>query len=127
MGDCPGAGSGDWRDYDHRSIKEQKDDRIAEARKWIKNEGFEVKRIGVPEDGEYFVNYKITKRDIGDCSFYWFVPDGHYVKKNDRKILKAEYTPLYGTDEMVTNFDKKYRYYIVNKRGCPGTAKTGDK
>lgn len=109
MGDCPGAGSGDWRDYEQRSLEEQRSDRIAEARKWIKNQGFEVVKIDIPKDKEYFVNYKIDK----GCSYYWFVPDGHYIKEGDRRILQAEYVSLYGTSKMVANFDEKYRYYIV--------------
>ena len=116
MGDCPGAGSGDHRDYDHRSLEEQRDDSIAEARRWITRRRFEVVKIDVPEEGEYFVNYEIKERHIGDCSFHWFVPDGNYVKESDRKILKAECEQLYGSTEMIPlNFNKKYRYYIVQK------------
>ena len=113
MGDCPGAGSGDWRDYEQRSLEEQRDDRIREARLWISRRRFEIVRIGTPQDGEHFVNYKIKE----DCGFHWFVPDGHYVKNSDRKILKAEYEQLYGSTKMIPlNFDGNYIYYVVKRK-----------
>ena len=116
MPDCPGAGSGDPRDYEHRSLEEQRSDRIAKVKEWIRKQGVEVERLGVPKDGEYFINYPIEGR-IGDCSFYWFVPDGNFVKESERRILQAEYTPIFGIiDEFVTNFDKRYRYYVVKHK-----------
>jgi len=98
----------DWNytgDYDDRTPDEIRSDNITKARKWIGKKGFEVVRVGTPQKGEYFVNYEIGEDD----QFYWFVTD-------HRKILQAEYTPLYGMNEMVTNFDDKYRYYIVKHR-----------
>lgn len=59
---------------------------------------------------------EITKKDIGDCMFHWFVPDGNYVEEPDRQILKAEYTQIFGSLEILPlNFDRRYRYYIVEK------------
>lgn len=86
--------------------------RYRKAIKWINDKGFEVDRVGIPERGEYFVNYKIEE----DCSYYWFVPDVYYVKKSERKILKAEYAQVFGTLEMIPmNFDGKYEYFVVKK------------
>ena len=117
MGDCPGAGSGDWRDYEQRSLSEQRDARIEKIHAWIKRRKFEIVRIGIPKNGEYFVNYEIKDRDIGDCNFHWFIPDGAYVKDSDRKILKAEYEQIYGFNKTVPlNFNNKYRYYVVKKK-----------
>lgn len=92
------------RERDHRSMDEIREDNITKAIKWIKERDFEVIRVGTPKDREFFVNYEIKE----DCWYYFFMTE-------DRKILQAEYTQLYGADEMVTNFDERYRYYVVKK------------
>ena len=105
MGDCPGAGSGDPRDYDHRSFEEQRADSIRKDRAWVSRNGWKFVRLGTPQDGEFFVDYRI----ITEGNHYYFTSE-------ERKVLKAEYTQLYGSTEMVPlNFDGKYRYYIVEK------------
>lgn len=117
MPNCPGAGSGDWRDYNQKSSEELRDDNIASAMRWIEKKGFNFVRIGVPAQGKYFVNYKITERHIEDCQFHWFVPDGNYITENDRKILRAEYSQLYGSlKEIPINFNGKYNYCIVERK-----------
>lgn len=110
MGDCPGAGSGDPRDYDRRSTEQIRDANIAKVHRWIKKKGFEKIEIGYLKKGDYFVNYPIDEKYIRDCQFYFF-------EKDSRKILKAEVALLYGTTKVVPlNFNAKYRYYIVKRK-----------
>ncbi len=110
MGDCPGSGSGDPRDYDHRSLEEQKSARYRKAMNWIEKKGFKLVRKGTPEHGEYFVNYNASR----DC--FQFVPHGKYGEA-ERKILKAEYEQLYGTIKMIPlNLNSNWVYFVVEKK-----------
>ena len=95
----------DTRVDDIRTRAEKKSDNLAKAERWIKKQGFEVIRIGTPKDREYFINYQIEK----DCQYTFFILKG-------RAILQAEYIPVFGTNEMVPNFDEKYRYHVVKRK-----------
>ncbi len=97
MGDCSGAGSGDWRDYEQRSSKQIEDDEYREFKNWVSRKRFIIEAWRIPVEGEYFVSDKDSR--------------------SDRKILKAECEQLYGSTKMVPlNFNEKYKYYIVKKR-----------
>ncbi len=110
MGHCPGAGSGDPRDYDHRSLEEQRSDRYRKAMNWIEKKGFKFVRKGTPEHGEYFVNYDTSR----DC--FHFVPHGKYREKSERKILKAECTQIFGSTKMTPlNFNSNCDYFVVEE------------
>ena len=96
MGDCPGAGSGDWRDYEQRSSKQIEDDEYKDFKRWVSRKRFEIVKWRVPVEGEYFV------------------PDDEV---REREILKAECCLLYGTTKMVPlNFDDNRKYYVVKKK-----------
>jgi hypothetical protein len=97
----------DWNfngTYNGQTDDQLRNNLIRKAREWIQEQGYKVLDIGIPKDGQYFVNYPI--RDDGWLSNFFDSP---------RKVLRAEYTQLYGTTVIETNFNKNCRYYIVAK------------
>lgn len=98
MPDCPGAGSGDWRDYDQGdSVDCSKQDKYQGFKRWAKNRGFQIKVWGFPSEGDYFV------------------PDDE-APAAKREISQATYSQLYGTTEMIpANFDAYKKYYVLEK------------
>ena len=97
MGDCPGAGSGDWHDYEQRLQHEIERDEYHAFGRWTSKKGFKIDRWDYPKKGELFCP--------NDSPMY-----------DERKILIAETKQLFGTNEEIPmNFEER-KYYILKKK-----------